>query len=277
MAGTGADDRRSREVTLKQDTRRLRVYIYRRIIMMKTTLVSAAAIALLASAGTAIAQNNTKPAPRAATITVFDIGTGAPPASLSGIAMEKAPAGHACTGESPGPTSTSFGLVTPSPADTQRCVGVTWGTWSHGYVGDVWYTGGATSQSISLPAGVSAAYAYVEPNPFAVQTCEMTAIGSSGSQSTGPFPVSGDSGARGWGFVEGAGTISQIMVSCDVDFATGTYGVGGSGSPCDLDGDGDYDRDDLIFQLRGCLRAGTGGCIAQLLQTIRACGRPGGN
>jgi hypothetical protein len=246
--------------------------------MMKTTLISAAAIALLASAGTAVAQNNTLVAPKAATITATIIGAVAPPATIAGITMEKVPAGHACTGESPGPASSSFGLVTPSPTDGfPRCIGSGWATWSHGYVGDVWYTGGALSQTITLPAGVSAAYAYVNPNPFSVQTCSMTATGSSGSQSSGPFSVDGSGGAVGVGFYESSGTLSSIAVTCDVDFATGTFGVGGGGSsPCDLDGDGDYDRDDLIFQLRGCLRAGAGGCIAQLLETIRSCGRPGG-
>lgn len=245
--------------------------------MLKQTLVSAAVMALTASAGSAFAQqNNTLPAPKAsATITATIIGTGAPPATIAGVTMEKVPAGHACTGESPGPAASSLGPVTPSPADTQRCIGAGWATWSHGYVGDVWYTGGATSQSISLPAGTTAAYAYVEPNPFAVQTCEMTGVGTSGSKSSGTFPVDGSGGAVGVGFHESAGTLSAIRVTCDVDFATGEYGVGGGGgSPCDLDGDGDYDRDDLIFQLRGCLRGGAGGCIAQLLQTIAQCGRP---
>jgi hypothetical protein len=246
--------------------------------MLKVSLISAAALALLASTGSALAQNNTKMSPTASTlaITATNLGTAAPPATLGGVTMEKVPAGHACTGGAPGSLPSSFGAVTGAPTDGQpRCVGTGWATWSHGYTGDVWYTGGATTQVITLPAGVGAAYVYVEPNPFAVVNCSMTATGSSGSQSTGTFPADGSGGAVGWGFVEGAGTLSSIAVSCDTDFATGTWGVGGrSGPVCDFDKDGDYDRADLIFVLRSCLKAGTGGCIAQLLDVINRCGRP---
>lgn len=244
--------------------------------MLKVSLISAAALALLASTGSAVAQNNTKASPKVLSITATNLGTAAPPATLGSITMEKVPAGHACSGQPPGSLPSSFGAVTGAPTDgLARCIGSGWATWSHGYTGDVWYTGGATSQTITLPAGVGAAYVYVEPNPFSVQTCSMTATGSSGSQSTGPFSADGSGGAVGWGFVESAGTLSSITVSCDVDFATGTWGVGGSAGPvCDFDKDGDYDRADLIFVLRQCLRAGTGGCIAQLLDVINRCGRP---
>lgn len=241
--------------------------------MHKSFIIASTAV-LLASAGAAAAQN-TADVPAVSSISVIDFGTGAPSATCEAIEMEQVPVGHACTGESPGAAASSFGPVTPSPASGQRCIGSGWATWSHGYTGEVWYTGGSTSQTITLPAGVNAAYAYVEPNPFGEQTCEMTAVGSSGAQSTGSFPVVGDSGARGFCFVEDAGTISQIQVSCDSDFATGEYGVGAGGeNPCDYDGDGDYDRNDLVAELVDCIRAGSGGCFGQVIRTVLECGRP---
>jgi hypothetical protein len=95
-------------------------------------------------------------------------------------------------------------------------------SWSHGYQGDVYYTGGATSQSIKLPVGTKAFYLYVEPNPFAEHTFEVIADGVS----SGKFISHGESGAKYVGVHNKDGTISSITIRCltGVDFATGEYG-----------------------------------------------------
>jgi len=90
-----------------------------------------------------------------------------------------------------------------------------------------------------MPPNTGAFYFYVEPNPFAVHNCSAIATSSTGTASTGGFPVDGDHGARMVGFHDPAGIISKIDVSCSADFATGEYGWAPGGAPpaglvCDI-------------------------------------------
>jgi hypothetical protein len=114
--------------------------------------------------------------------------------------------------------------VSPVDPSMHRCIGAGWATWSHGYRGDVYFTGGATSQTITLPAGTKAFYMYVEPNPFDTHTFEVL----SGGATSGPFTVVGDSGARYVGiYDDGGGTLGTVTIRCDVDFASGEFGWAG--------------------------------------------------
>ncbi len=160
---------------------------------------------------------------------VFDLspGTAAPPATLGGYSMTPVPypGAPACTGDT-NPIATPGGDLDISPVDTgfaPRCIGSGWGTWSHGYVGDIFYTGGPMSQTLTLPAGTSAFYMYVEPNPFSLQTFEVVA--NPGGLSSGSFSAEGYMGAAYVGVYDSSGgAISSLTVTGSSDFATGEFG-----------------------------------------------------
>jgi len=105
-----------------------------------------------------------------------------------------------------------------------RQIGFGWATWSHGYTGNVYYTNGATSITMSPWGWAEIAFQfYAEPNPFGV--FQMTATGSDGSSSIASqqFP-DGSSGATGWGFYgTGGAHVVSVTVASDVDFAVGEF------------------------------------------------------
>ena len=74
--------------------------------------------------------------------------------------------------------------ITLNPMCIHMRVGQGWGTvnsWSHGYVGDVYYTAGARSLSIGLPSSTSAFVFYIMANYFYIEF-EFT-VAFSGGQS----------------------------------------------------------------------------------------------
>lgn len=108
------------------------------------------------------------------------------------------------------------GVVGFSPNVSLTEVGVDWATWSHGYTGDVYTTGGGLSITLTMPAGTGAFYFYAEPNNFS--TYNITAL-------SGGVPVAqmtaGNAGANYFGFYgTGGDTISSIVVT----FAQGSGG-----------------------------------------------------
>jgi len=171
------------------------------------------------------------PVVNAAIVCDMSPGAGAPPSTLGGFTMTPFPADPQPTGYTPvSSVDGPCGAIGISALHAQACVD--WATWSHGYCGDIYYTGGATSLTITLPAGVSAFYLYAEPNPFAVYTITATANdGTSCSQD-----VSGSAGAAYFGFYgTGGTTVGSVTISSAVDFAVGEFGIacGPSGCPCD--------------------------------------------
>jgi hypothetical protein len=161
-------------------------------------------------------------APASAAIIYTDLGTAAPPATLGSYTMTpfaddpRANFTNVTTVASPLGGDVTFGA-----AMNLREIGAGWATWSHGYTGDVYYSNGATSASLSLPAGTAAFYLYAEPNPFANFDIEVCSGAVCVTQS-----VSGSAGARGWGFHDGGGTpITSIAVSSTTDFAIGEFGI----------------------------------------------------
>jgi hypothetical protein len=159
-------------------------------------------------------------------------GVGAPPSTLGGYTMIPVPYPGApnCTYESP-PITTPGGSMDIAPWDgLNRCIGDGWMTWSHDYVGDVYYTGGSTVQTLTPPAGTLALYFYVEPNPFEIHNFIAVATGSDASAcSTGVFTADGDAGAAYVGFwsTDPSVTIVSVEINCEVDFASGEYGWSG--------------------------------------------------
>jgi hypothetical protein len=154
------------------------------------------------------------------------LGTAAPPATLGGYSMtafgndtrgvvnvtsvgaaDGAPLGH----------TLSFGAPV-----SHREVPSSWLTWSHGYTGDVYYTNGATTLTMTLSPGAGAFIFYAEPNPF--QSFTITATDSDGG--TIVQTVSGSAGAAGYGLhTTGGSTITTVTVTSSVDFAVGEFSI----------------------------------------------------
>src|SRR3954471_1193621 len=97
-------------------------------------------------------------------------GTGAPPDTLGPDSMTPFPASATPTFVDVGGVAGPAGGISFTPALNHRLAGLNWGTWSHGYGGDVYYSTGATSVTVTLPDNTSAFYLYAEPNPFAIFT-----------------------------------------------------------------------------------------------------------
>lgn len=104
-------------------------------------------------------------------------------------------------------------------------VGSSWGTWSHGYTGAVYYTSGSQTVTLTVPPGARAFYLYAEPNPFSF--FDITVTTNDGGTS-GPISVTGQSGANGFGFHTTAGEeITSVTITCSgADFAFGEFGIG---------------------------------------------------
>jgi hypothetical protein len=155
-------------------------------------------------------------------------GTSAPPATLGGFPMSTfAPDPSpdlAIVSSVSGPT----GPVHFTPAVDHRIVPSSWGSWSNGYAGDVYFLADQTCLIITLPARTRAFYFYVEPDSFG--TYRVSATAQDGTN-TGAFSVNGDSGARYVGFFRtGKAFISSIAVSVAPGangFAVGEFGING--------------------------------------------------
>jgi MYXO-CTERM domain-containing protein len=173
-----------------------------------------AAIAVLAIAGAAQAQ-----------ISVVDLGTGAPPATVGPYAMipfgvDNRPIFSDVLDVTPADGAPTGPISFDTPM-SHRQVGNGWATWSHGYTGDMYYTNGALDVTIAMPAGTAAFYMYAEPDPF--DAYNMTVVTDDGNILT--IPVVGNSGANGFGFWTAGAPIATVTISADVDFAIGEFGI----------------------------------------------------
>ena len=167
-----------------------------------------------------------------AAITGVAGGTAAPAATLGPYTMTPFPADPQPTGYSPVTSVASpLGGSVGFSITMQHALAVSeWATWSHGYTGDVYYTGGVTSVTMTMPAGTDAFYFYAEPNPFNVY--EIVATAQDGTQIT--QMVSGSAGASYYGFYgTGGSLIGSIAVTTPqpVDFAVGEFGIAGGVIP----------------------------------------------
>lgn len=167
-------------------------------------------------------------------IGVETYGAGAPPASVNGIAVT-APAFRAdIFAETTTTPDGSGGNITFSSSHSVRQIGFGWATWSHGYTGNVFYTNGQTSITMTMAAGTKAMQFYAEPNPFGV--FNITATGSDGTSSqSATQPTEGSAGATGWGFYgTGGSDVQSVRVTSDVDFAVGEFGTSKVPAPASL-------------------------------------------
>jgi PEP-CTERM motif len=154
--------------------------------------------------------------------------TGAPPATVGGIPVTAFPDDarpvFGTVADVPAPGG---GSVLLGPPHSHREIGSGWATWSHGYTGDVYYTGGPTSDTLTMPAGTTAFYLYVEPNPFGEHPITVTATSSTGDTVTMTLSVEGSAGAEFIGVYTTSGqTIASIGLSSTTDFAVGEFGIG---------------------------------------------------
>jgi hypothetical protein len=117
------------------------------------------------------------------------------------------------------------GAVSFSIPLSHREVGSGWGTWSHGYTGDVYSTDGELSVTLTLPTGTGAFYFYAEPNYLSV--FDITATAATGKSMT--QPVNGNSGAAYFGFYTTAGSLLSSItistISSSDGFAIGEFGI----------------------------------------------------
>ncbi len=160
-------------------------------------------------------------------IVFTDLGTGAPPATVGGFAMtpfsqvpQAAIPNLTLVNSIPGGSS----AMAVSPAAEKRNVPGTWGTWSHGYTGAVYFFASATSGTLTLPAGTTAFYLYAEPN---LGNLAISAT-SNGGVTGGPFTVNSNSGAHGFAFstTTPGETITSITVTQGAPgFAIGEFGA----------------------------------------------------
>jgi hypothetical protein len=89
----------------------------------------------------------------------------------------------------------------------------------------VYYSNGATSIQIDLPASIAAFDLYVEPNPFAI--FDITVTAQDGTTTSLTQAVNGNAGAKYFGFYgTGGDLIDKITVSSSVDFAVGQLRLG---------------------------------------------------
>ena len=156
--------------------------------------------------------------------TVVPLGTAAPPSTLGGFSMTP-------VGADPSPLDsmvTSVGPITFNQEVRHDQVdGSLWGTWSHGYAGNVYDTGSSvdpTSLTMTMGGEVSAVYFYTEPVNFDDFT--FTATTADGTFLT--QTVNGNGGASGFGFyATGSDYITSVTVKGTdaAGFAIGEFGL----------------------------------------------------
>lgn len=206
-------------------------------------------------------------APCVAGIVGVPLGSGAPPPRLGLWAVSPVP-------PDPSPVFVDVLSCPASPPLSgpvafdkplqHRKIGQGWGTWSHGYTGDVYVTFTGGQILLTLPPDTAAFLLYAEPGPF--QEYEISATTHDGTQVT--QLVHGLAGAKGYGFYATDGdAIRSIHVvqtpGASAALAVGEFHGAPLPPPCpgDLDVDGDVDQADLGILLAdfGCLAA-PGGC-----------------
>ncbi len=149
-------------------------------------------------------------------------GAGAPPATLGPYTMTPFPADTQPLSTNVSSVAGPTGDLGFSPALSHYRIGQGWGTWSHGYTGDVYLPRTATQVVLTLPPDTGAFYLYVEPD-FGLLT--ITATAQDGATS-GPVQVNGASGARYFGFYSlSRAPLTSITVSAANAFAVGEFGI----------------------------------------------------
>jgi hypothetical protein len=103
-----------------------------------------------------------------------------------------------------------------------------WANWSHGYKGDVYWTGENKHYvNLTLPSGTSAFYLYAQPNNMVVHTITAAACDTFNNIVQMNQDINGNSGASYFGFYCSDGSfLKTITIYCQTnDFAVGEFGI----------------------------------------------------
>ncbi|MFE1746796.1 PEP-CTERM sorting domain-containing protein [Coleofasciculus sp. H7-2] len=110
--------------------------------------------------------------------------------------------------------SSPLGNLTFSPQVQKMNINSGWTTWSHGYTGEVYFSGwNVLTTTITLPASITAFDLYVEPNLFGIFDIAVTGI--DGTSTTLLQKVSGLSGAKYFGFYATEGDLLSTIKITD--------------------------------------------------------------
>ncbi len=171
------------------------------------TLLSAALVLGLFVASSVFAAGDTA--------TATSLGTDAPPAELIaeyGFLSNEANGLVDFTSVTSIPmTYSSIGVATSANV---RTIGSSWGSWSHGFTGHVYFTdGSALTNTLTLPEHCLGAIVYVESNSFSKFDFTYTADGIATPVTL--TDVVGDSGAAGVAFLSDTGYLNTIKIDAE--------------------------------------------------------------
>lgn len=158
------------------------------------------------------------PAASAAIMTVGDSGswtTGTNELSNQGLNMVTLPNSGKPDLSSFSTLSSPFGDLSFSSQVEKRVIGSSWNTWSNNYAGEVYYNKGGSSLQITLPANIVAFDLYVEPEVFDFFEIAVTATNGKTSLATLSQNVSGDAGAKYFGFYATDGDLLKSITLID--------------------------------------------------------------
>jgi hypothetical protein len=157
-------------------------------------------------------------------------GTGAPPGTLGGYAMGAFPADLSAEGTltsslTPPPAFPGSGSLGFTTEVEHMKVGSWWDTWSHGYLGSVYFTPDH-QLLMTLPQDTLAFHLYIEPNLKATFEFQVDA-----SATTVTLDIDGNGGARYVGFysdnpLDPLKFVYIRQTTMDADgFAVGEFGI----------------------------------------------------
>lgn len=168
--------------------------------------------------------------------------TGSPPSTLGPYTMHSfspdTTAGSASTLSLNGPT----GEISFSHEVIHDIVPTTWGSWSNGYTGDVYFMSASPYEvSLTLPPGTQALYFYAEPDNNGPFNFTATARDKSAADTlgSGSISIAGASGAKYFGFYSTGEAIRTISVSTESGsggFALGELGIATNQAPTAITG-----------------------------------------
>ena len=150
-------------------------------------------------------------------------GTAAPPSTLGPFTMTPFGPDDGTLDETTSGAAGPTGELQFDPSLERLQVANGWATWSNGFTGDVYWTDGGLTETMTLPPGTKAFYFYAEPNEF--EDYDVDATADSGA-STGDMTVYGDAGAQYFGFyANGSDSVQSITITSPDDFAVGEFGI----------------------------------------------------
>ncbi len=149
-------------------------------------------------------------------------GTSAPASTLGPYTMSSFPADSRPISWDVQSVESPLGGTVDFDIPLMHLTSVHFGGWSHGYLGDIYWTKLAKSVELTLPVQTGAFYFYAQPKTGSGEV-DITAISNGTVVSQ---DVTSDGGAAYFGFyADGTDTVSTIIINSDIDFAVGEFGI----------------------------------------------------